>query len=64
MTIDQVVRPPWTRVTAGTALRSSEPPVEPRRVFVQVIAGALVVLAAVALVGGGSRPGAWPRPRR
>ena len=52
MTIDQVVRPPWTRVTAGTALRSSEPPVEPRRVFVQVIAGALVVLAAVALAGG------------
>ena len=56
MSIEQVVRPPWIRVAAGTGVRSSEPPVQPRRVFVQVVAGALVVLAAVALVGAvGSR---------
>ena len=51
MSIEQVVRPPWIRVAAGTSVRSLEPAVQPRRVFVQVIAGALVVLAGVALVG-------------
>jgi two-component system NarL family sensor kinase len=51
MTTDQICRPPWIRVAAGTSVLSSEPAVKPRRVFVQVIAGALVVLAAVALVG-------------
>ena len=51
MTTDQICRPPWIRVAAGTSVLSSEPAVRPRRVFVQVIAGALVVLAAVALVG-------------
>ena len=51
MSIDQVVRPPWILVAAGTNVRSSEPLVQPRRVFLQVIAAALVVLVAVALVG-------------
>jgi len=51
MSIEQAVRPPWIRVAAGTSVRSNEPAVQPRRVFVQVIAGALVVLAAVAVVG-------------
>lgn len=51
MSADQLVRPPWLRVAAGTSARSGEPAVQPRRVFTQVIAGALVVLAAVALVG-------------
>jgi two-component system, NarL family, sensor kinase len=51
MSIEQVVRPPWIRVAAGTSVRSLEPAVQPRRVFVQVIAGALVVLVVVALVG-------------
>jgi two-component system NarL family sensor kinase len=51
MSIDQVVRPPWILVAAGTNVRSSEPPVQSRRVFLQVIAAALVVLVAVALVG-------------
>ena len=51
MSIDQVVRPPWILVAAGTNLRPSEPLVQPRRVFLQVIAAALVVLVGVALVG-------------
>lgn len=51
MSVDQVVRPPWLSVAAGASTRSSEPAVQPRRVFVQVIAGALVVLAVVAVVG-------------
>jgi two-component system, NarL family, sensor kinase len=51
MSVEQVVRPPWISVAAGTSVRSEGPAVQPRRVFVQVIAGALVVLAAVALVG-------------
>ena len=51
MSIEQVVRPAWIHVAAGTSARPHEPEVKPRRVFVQVIAGALVVLAAVALVG-------------
>jgi len=51
MSIDQVVRPPWVLVAAGTNVRSGEPPVQPRRVFLQVIAAALVVLVAIALVG-------------
>jgi len=51
MSRKQLVRPPWLRVAAGTSARSGEPAVQPRRVFSQVIAGALVVLVAVALVG-------------
>ncbi|MEP7018015.1 MAG: ATP-binding protein [Actinomycetota bacterium] len=51
MSVEQVVRPPWILVAAGTNVRSSEPPVQSRRVFAQVIAAALVVLVAVALVG-------------
>lgn len=51
MSIDQVVRPPWILVAAGTDVRSGELPVQPRRVFLQVVAAALVVLVAVALVG-------------
>lgn len=51
MSIEQAVRPPWIRVAAGTSMRSHEPAVQPRRVFIQVIAGALVVLVAVALLG-------------
>ncbi len=51
MTVEPVVGPPWLRVTAGTSLRSGEPVVQPRRVFAQVIAGALVVLFIVALGG-------------
>jgi two-component system NarL family sensor kinase len=48
---EPVVRPPWIRVATGTAAHSLEPTVEPRRVITQVIAGALAVLAAVALAG-------------
>jgi hypothetical protein len=51
MSAEQVVRPPWIRIAAGTSVRSEEPAVQPRRVFAQVIAGALVVLCAVALAG-------------
>src|SRR5471030_771722 len=51
MSTEQLVRPPWIQVAAGTSVRSIEPAVQPRRVFVQVIAGALVVLVAVAVVG-------------
>ncbi len=51
MSIEQVLRPPWVRVAAGMSVRSREPAVQPRRIFVQVIAGALVVLAAVAMAG-------------
>ena len=46
-----MVRPPWIRVAAGATVPSSEPAVQPRRVFVQVVAGALAVLVAVALAG-------------
>lgn len=48
---DGTVRPQWLRVAAGTSTRASEPLVQPRRVFIQVIAGALAVLVLVALVG-------------
>jgi signal transduction histidine kinase len=51
VSIDHVVRPPWIRVAAGATVPSSEPAVQPRRVFVQVVAGALAVLVAVALAG-------------
>jgi two-component system, NarL family, sensor kinase len=51
MSTEEVRRPQWLRVAAGTSARASEPPVKPRRVFAQVIAGALAVLALVALVG-------------
>jgi len=51
VSIDHVVRPPWIRVAAGATVPSSEPAVQPRRVFVQVVAGGLAVLVAVALAG-------------
>ncbi len=51
MSAEPIVRPPRLRVAVGTSVRSSEPAVQPRRVFTQVIAGALVVLSAVAFAG-------------
>src|SRR5664279_393632 len=42
--------PRWIPVAAGASSRP-EPPVRVPRVFVQVIAGAIVVIIAVALVG-------------
>ena len=51
MSVEQVVGPPWLQVTAGSSLRPSGPAVKPRRVFAQVIAGALVVLFIVAFGG-------------
>jgi signal transduction histidine kinase len=44
------VRPPWIQVAAGSSVRP-DPPVRRQRVFVQVIAGAIMVIVAVALVG-------------
>jgi len=51
MSDQQVARPPWIQVAAGTSARSIDPSVKPRRVFAQVIVGALIVLAVVALAG-------------
>ncbi|MEP7194274.1 MAG: ATP-binding protein [Actinomycetota bacterium] len=51
MSSGQLVRPTWLAVAVGPSDGSSEPSVRPRRVFTQVIAAALIVLAAVALVG-------------
>jgi signal transduction histidine kinase len=51
MSTEQVVRPPWISVAAGTSVRRDEKPVQPRRVFAQVIAASLVVISAVALAG-------------
>jgi len=51
MSVDQAVRPPWHQVAAGSSARSDEPAVQPRRVFIQVVAAALIVLCIVALVG-------------
>jgi len=51
MSAEQVVRRQWLRVAAGASVPSGEPAVQPRRVFAQVIAGALVVLSVVALGG-------------
>jgi two-component system NarL family sensor kinase len=51
MSTEQVVRPPWIRVAAGTSVGEGEKAVQPRRVFAQVIAAALVVVSAVALAG-------------
>ena len=48
---EQAVRPPWVRVAAAPPSHADEPAVRPRRVFAQVVAGALIVLVAVALVG-------------
>jgi two-component system NarL family sensor kinase len=45
------VRPPWLRVGAGSSSGSGEKAVQPRRVFAQVIAGALVMLSLVAVAG-------------
>ena len=51
MSTEQVVRPPWIRVAAGTSVPGGERAVQPRRVFAQVIAASLVVLSAVAVAG-------------
>ena len=51
MSVGQVVRPPWNRVGSAAGDPAAEPPVQPRRVWGQVMAAALVVLLAVALVG-------------
>ena len=51
MSGEQIVRPPWLRVAAGSSARTTEPAVRPRRVFTQVIAAALAVLFLVALTG-------------
>jgi len=51
MSVEQVVRPPWISVAAGTSARPGELIVKPRRVFAQVIALALVVLSLVAVLG-------------
>lgn len=47
-----VVPPPWLRVAAGSNVRSAEPLLRPWRVFSQMVAGALVVIFLVAVVGG------------
>jgi len=47
-----VVPPPWLHVAAGSSARLAEPPLRPWRVFCQLVAGALVVISLVALVGG------------
>jgi len=44
------VRPPWIQIAAGASVRP-DAPVRRQRVFVQVIAGAIIVIIAVALVG-------------
>ena len=43
-------RPPWTTVAAGGSARP-DIPVRRRRVIVQVIVGAVIVIVAVGLVG-------------
>jgi two-component system NarL family sensor kinase len=48
---DMLADPPWRQVATSTPARSDQPPVQPRRVFAQVIAGALVVLCLVAILG-------------
>lgn len=47
-----VVPPSWLQVAAGSNARLAEPPLRPWRVFCQLVAGALVVISLVALVGG------------
>ncbi len=49
---DGVVPPPWLRVAGGSNVRPAEPPLRPWRVFGQMVAGALVVISLVAVVGG------------
>jgi signal transduction histidine kinase len=51
MGTEQVARPPWLPVAADSSERSDERTLSSRRVFTQVIAAALAVLAAVALTG-------------
>jgi signal transduction histidine kinase len=51
MSTEQVVRPPWISVAAGESVSRNEKAVQPRRVFTQVIAAAVVVLSAVAVAG-------------
>ncbi len=46
-----VLPPPWLRVAADPTVRSAEPPLRTRRVFGQMVAGALVVILLVAAVG-------------
>src|SRR4249920_168075 len=47
---DARTRPPWIIVAAGASV-PPQVPVSRRRVFAQIIAGAIVVIVAVALVG-------------
>ena len=49
-TTESRVRPPWTLVAAGAPARA-DVPLRRRRVIVQVIIGAIVVIVAVGLVG-------------
>jgi two-component system NarL family sensor kinase len=51
MSEQTTVRPPWLTVAQGTSKRVGQRAVRPRRVFAQVIGGALVVLSLVALTG-------------
>jgi two-component system NarL family sensor kinase len=50
-TTDRQTRPPWILVAAGTAVRDQTAPVRRQRVITQVVAGAILVIVAVALVG-------------
>jgi two-component system NarL family sensor kinase len=49
-TTESRVRPPWMLIAAGTPVRR-DAPVRRQRVFIQIIAGAILVIVAVALVG-------------
>ncbi len=51
MATEQVTPPQWLPVATASSRHRDEPAVHPRRVFIQVIAGALVVLVLVALAG-------------
>jgi signal transduction histidine kinase len=51
MSVEQSVRPQWIPVAAALPAQGHEAAVNPRRVFTQVILGALAILVAVALVG-------------
>ncbi len=49
-TTESRTRPPWTIVAAGSSVRP-DVPVRRRRVIIQVIVGAVIVIVAVGLVG-------------
>jgi signal transduction histidine kinase len=51
VSVEQAVGPPWFRVAAAPFPHADAAAERPRRAFAQVIAGALVVLVAVAVVG-------------